>query len=167
MEVESAFRRALLASSAVTGYVQQAVWKFRLEDHVDGQGTRAVVLYRDGGWAAPNDMNTPEFPLLTVECWADCTRNHVAGRATEKAAEDAIDNAYALYRVVDAVLHPMPRGLRWGAVGSDPGLLVVGGQRWSEPSHYDATRGDGFGRQFGEAAMVRATYALQVSHGRD
>ncbi|MDL5159408.1 hypothetical protein [Actinomycetospora termitidis] len=169
MELAPAARRELLSRPAVTGYVQGRVFKYKLDQHVDQKGTRAVVVAPDGGWAQPNPVNTPAFQLLRVECWADCSREDDGHGRLEKAAGDAIDNAWALYRAVDRELHPPGgiRGVRWGAVGSDPGLLVVTCQRWTEPNWHDADNPDGSGRNFGEAAMVTTTYALQLSYGRD
>lgn len=163
MELVTAFRGHFYRDApAVSAYTQDRVYKWHLKDHVDQKGTRALVVLTDGGWTTPVDQRTQQFPTLVLECWADCSRIVEGGEPREKAAQDAIDNAFALFRVADAELHPMPRGRRWGAFGSDPGLLVIGGQRWAEPRWHDAERPDGSGRKFGDAAMVRAEYALQV-----
>jgi hypothetical protein len=166
MELPAAARRLLLQQPAVTGYVGSKVHKHQLWDHVDQKGTRAIVVRMAGGWEQPDRVQTSQFPLLAVDCWADCSR----GETGDKLAEDAVDNAWAVYRVVDPVLHRVRNAL-WGASGADPeGAYVVESFRWQEPFH--AAKGDGFGGNFsgvpyrvemGESAVVMAQYAVHLA----
>lgn len=160
MEIEAAVRRRLLADPTVTGYVGDRVWMFRLENRVDPLGQRAVVVYRASGWAQPERYEGAgaEFPTLVVECWADCTRDGDG----EIAHTDRVANALAVWRAVHRVLHNPRRGQVWGAVGSNPGLLVNTSSLWFEPEHLEG-RGERRGVPLGDAACVPATYALNVA----
>lgn len=160
MEIESAARRVLLLDQTVAGLVARWVFKWRLEEKVDGTGKQAIVLWRDQGWSTPDPVNTNEYPLLTVDCYSDASR----GADGEMLAEDNVDRAFGLYRVVDRALLSVGRGKKWGAFGSDPGLLVNSVQRWSEPfktEQSDQHQGD---PPLGDVAKVTTTYAFDLVH---
>lgn len=172
MELETAVRKELLGREAVTGYVQDKVWKFGQLGHVEVEGrkvstigahsgARALVVYRDGGWAEPGVVNTAEFPLLVVEAWADCSRD----ARGDQIEDDAIDNAYALYRVVDPILHAPRRGEWWGGPPGK-GLRVITSARAAEPVHATQdTRLTNAERDYlGSAARVTVRYRVQVAH---
>lgn len=150
MEVEAAIRRRLLADPGVNGYVAGKVWKYRLPETLDGTGGRAIVVWRDGGWAQPDKVKTSEFPLVNVDCWADHSRDE---RGAMLSA-DAEENAWAVYRVVDMVLHGR-LGEMWGE------LHVVTSARWGEPF---VLGGRDPSVKAMQAASVRASYSLQVVH---
>lgn len=162
MELPAAARRLLMQQPSVTGYVGSKVYKHKLWDHVDRTGGRAVVVRMAGGWETPDRIQTSQFPILAVDCWADCSRDG----AGDKAAEDALDNAWAVYRVVDPVLHRV-RNAMWGASGADEGAYVVESFRWQEPFHQ--TKQDQAGAavpysvDMGEAAVVVAQYAVHLA----
>src|ERR1044071_5898555 len=88
MELPAAARRLLLQQPAVTGYVGSKVHKHQLWDHVDQKGTRAIVVRMAGGWEQPDRVQTSQFPLLAVDCWADCSR----GETGDKLAEDVVES---------------------------------------------------------------------------
>ncbi|MFE2751565.1 hypothetical protein ACFXGA_06130 [Actinosynnema sp. NPDC059335] len=162
MEVEPAVRRHLLNDQAVRGYVGDRVYKQHLDEHVQGAGKRAIVLRVDGGWSQPDTVQTSEFPLLYIDFWADRSRDST-GRAV---ADDAMDNARAVYRVTDPLLHAR-RGERWGSFGTHRGLMVVSSARWSEPIVQTEMRSHGgtfLGVKLGDCAVVTAAYALHVLH---
>lgn len=167
MEVESAARRELLQDSTVNGYVAGKVFKYRLEEQIDGTSGRALVVSRNNGWATPDTVKSAEYPILAIKCYADPTRDS-AGLITSM---DATDKAFALWRVVDRLFHAK-RGQRWGAFGSDPGMMVVTSRRWREPAtvgSHDQHGGGGksggqAGDPLGDAVYVYAEYALQVIH---
>jgi hypothetical protein len=164
LEVEPAARRRLLTVDTITGYVVDHIYKGTLDTHVEGTGGRAIVLRAEGGWSQPDPVNTQEYPLLYVDCWSDRSRN-ASGQAT---VNDARANARAVWRALDPILHAR-RAERWGAVGSDPGLLVVGCSRWTEPTTLDAAsahRGNWLGIPLGDCAVVTAAYALIIAHER-
>ena len=161
MELTTAARRFLLAQAAVTGYVQQRVWKDRLEDVLDGTGQRAIVLKDAGSWSLPQARNTQEYPLLRVEFWADHTRNEDG----TIDVEDGMAGARALYRVVDPLIHGV-RDVRWGG---DDGLFVIGCQRYSEPlpmtgSELATGRPQPTDADAYEAQAVAVLYAVQTIH---
>jgi hypothetical protein len=162
MELPAAARRLLMQQPAVTGYVGSKVFKHELWDHVDRTGGRAVVVRLAGGWDTPDRVQSSQFPVLAVDCWADCSRNGDG----DKAAEDALDNAWAVYRVVDPVLHRVKNAM-WGASGADPGAYVVECFRWQEPYHQSRDDQPGAGLPYrvemGETAVVVAQYAVHLA----
>jgi hypothetical protein len=162
MEVESAVRRYLLGSDPVRGYVQTRVFKFRLQERVSGDGRRAVVVRRSNDWARPDPITSQEMPIVLLDIYADETRTPDG----EIARSDAEDNALAVYRVIDPILHGL-RGVWMGAYGSDPGLMVISSQRWSEPLPQRANElhmQDERRYAIGDGALLTCAYALQVVH---
>ena len=156
MELETAARRQLLGVPAVTGYVQQKVFKYRLEEMIDSTGGRAVVVRRSGQWSTPDPVQTSEYPVLTVDCYADPTRTPEG----EIDQLDAEDKAFAVFRTIDPVFHAR-RNERWGAFGSAAGLLVVSSARWREPSLVGDQPGED---ELGDVVIVRAQYAVHCVH---
>lgn len=159
MEIETAVRRLLLGDGTVTGYVGRQVFKYQLDASVDGTGKRAIVVRRSNGWAVPADRKTQEYPILAVDCYADAQRDS-GGDVVER---NSVDSAYAVYRAVDPLLHGV-RGVRWGAGGADPGLMVLSCQRWSEPFHVTEQDRHADDPPLGEAAKVTALYAVCTVH---
>lgn len=160
MEVIPAVRRHLMTADPVAGYVQARVYKRKLYEHVNGLGTRAIVVRHDGGWRAPDDINTARYPIVAVDCWADCSR----GEDKEILQDDALDNAWAVYNVVDPVL-ARKRNVFWGAFGVNPGLYVVESSPWQEPleqTRDESHQGSFHGVKLMESAVVTARYALVV-----
>lgn len=160
MELETAVRKLLLASDAVTGYVGTKVHKFRLDGVLDGTGGRAVVVRRVGGWARPQQVNTGEYPLLEVQCWADHDRDETGGIAEATAEE----KAWALWRVVDPLLHGCT-GAVWGEEDDRAGLEVLTCSRWAEGVVLSASQMDGRQRSSEEAVFVSVQYAVECIHG--
>lgn len=159
MEVEAAARRLLIADQTVNGYVNGKVFRYRLEEKIEGTSGRAIVVARNNGWATPDPVTTQEFPILTVKCYADPSRDSEGNiRST-----DAEDGAFALWRAVDKLLHGK-RDEYWG--GPSNGLRVVTSQRWQEPvliterDRHGQTAGD----PLGDTVYVHGQYALQVIH---
>jgi hypothetical protein len=153
----------MLASDTVKGLVSTRVFRHRLEEQIDGTGKQAIVVLRNNGWATPDPVKTAEYPILGVKCYSDASRNATG----EIKAEDAVDRAFALARVVARLLHAR-RGQWWGAVGSNPGLMVVTCQKWKEPvlvTEKDR-HGDGAGDPLGDVVYAYVEFALQVVHGQ-
>lgn len=161
MEIETAVRRMLLSVPAVTGYTQQKIFKFRLEEPIEGTSARSIVVSRNNGWAMPDEVKTSEFPILRLQLFSDPDR----GAAGEILRLNAEEKAWALYRVVDPLFHGK-RDVWWGAGGSSEGLRVVTSRRWREPVL--VTQHDLHGRPsadpLGDSVYVEAEYALQVIH---
>lgn len=161
MELETAARRMFLADASVMGYVTGKVFKFELTEHVEGTGGRALVVRRAAGWSAPPFVGSSEYPTLIVENWADVSRTPDG----EALKADAEDNALALFRVTDKLLHGI-RDVVWGAGGSNQGLRVVSCARAGEPGIVTASASHGGGASTntprGEAAAVIASYSLHL-----
>lgn len=161
MELEPAVRRRLLAEPTITSYVGDRVFLYRLEDRVDPLGLRAIVLYA-GPWWAEADRHEGaggEFPTLTVDAWADCSRTPDG----EIAHLDRVVNAKAVARAVHRILHNPPRGQVWGAVGSNPGLLVNTSTLWLASTHLEGSDTKRTGIPLGDAAVQPATYAFNTA----
>lgn len=157
MELTTAARKMLLAQADVTGYVQMRVTKHSLLEPVTGTGRSAVVVRQASGWATPDPVQTAEYPLLAVECWADCSRT-VDG---DPLQDDSIDRALALYRVVDGHLHGK-RDVMWGGL---QGLRVLSSARDGEPRIWTAKDVKGRGApDFGDSAMVEVLYRVHTHH---
>lgn len=159
MELETAVRKLLLASDAVTGYVGAKVYKFRLDAALT-DGGRAVVVRRVGGWARPQPINTGEYPLLEVQCWADHDRDTAGGMAAANAEE----KAWALLRVVDPLLHGVV-GAVWGGEDDRAGLEILSCSRYAEGVVLTASQAEGRARTSEEAVYVSTTYAVECIHG--
>jgi len=161
VELETAARRMFLADATVNGYVAGKVFKFELLQHVTGTGGRAVVVRRSAGWASPGLRSQSEFPTLLVENWADCTRTPDG----EVATSDALDNAYALYRVTNRLIHGI-RDVVWGAGGDGLGVRVISAERAGEPAHSSVQGSGGGGAStntpLDETAVVIASYSLHI-----
>lgn len=154
MEVETAIRFLLLADSTLNGYVVGKGYKHRLplSFETDAPGGYAfVVARRAGGWSAPQDVNTQEYPLVELHWWADPDRD-ASGNITHLNAEE---KAFALARVGDRLLHGV-RGATWGTTSTRAGLTVLGCSRYAEGAPA-LTQGD--------AVAVVVPYAVQCIHG--
>lgn len=125
MEVDTAIRRMLLGFDDVKGQVQDKVFKNRLEVGIEGTGGAAIVVSEQPWWATPDPVQTHEWPVVWVDCYADATRDS-SGMVRKY---DSLDKAKALARVVDKHMHGV-RGVVWGEVGNTDGLTVVSCQRW-------------------------------------
>jgi hypothetical protein len=138
------------------------VFKFTLDESPQGTGKAAVVLRRAGAFGNTGPGSHAEFPVLAVDCYADPSRDPDGDFTTQ----DATDRAYALYRVVNAVLHGQ-RGVWWGAGGNDLGLQVISSDRMGEPFH--SRQEDLFGYAatllpLGDMTRVTAQYAVHTAH---
>jgi len=164
VEVETAARRYLLAQSAVAAYVGTKVFKFKLEELINGSGGAAIVLNRVSSWAGSNPVNSSRFPILAVDVTTDSSRDDLG----EITTVDATDKAYAATGVVIPLFtYPSLRGQWIGAVGSNPGLYVISSAMWREPRLIGV--GDMHGStvlneaQIGDTKTVRTEFALQVA----
>jgi hypothetical protein len=164
VELETAARRHLLADDTCKGYVSGRVYKYRLEEKVDGTGKTALVVSRNNGWATPDPIGSCEYPILRVDCYADPTRDDTG----EIRKLDALDKAYAVARAVKRAFYWPHRGRFMGGVGSDLGLMVMSIAPRSEP--YATTRSDmhGGGRtiveSLGDSVYVTVEFNLTTIH---
>lgn len=150
MELETAARKRLLQSSAVKNLVSQSVFKFKLEEPVEGTGRAALVVNRRGGWTTPTH-NSQEYPVLVVECYADASTSPEGNRDVDDAATRAVQ----LSREVDRWLHQVDREHRYWPDDDPEGLYVIGCFRGSEPSEPADKHG---------VKVVRNVYHMQVFH---
>lgn len=166
MELVSAARRAMLADPTIAGYVQSRVFKYRLEEVVDGTGRAAVVLKQSGGWSQPDPRSPMRYPLLMVRCYADPTRDALT-RTMLRA--DAEDRALALHRAVDRFIFANGDGAgrTWGA-GPDGtgGLAVIDASLWSEPILItnDDGHDDSGPVSLGDSVYWQTEYAMTVTY---
>lgn len=157
MEIDTAVRRMLLANQSVTGYVGQKIYKHELMEAVDGTGGRALVIRKNGGWGDVQTVNTDEYPHLVIDCWADASRDPDG----MIVASDAIDNAYALYRVVDSVMGRV-RDVVWGAGGTSRGVMVMSCGKTGEPMH-ETSKDSHNSTKLGDSAVVTVEYELHIA----
>jgi hypothetical protein len=122
---------------------------------------RAIVLYAGPWWAEPDryEAASAEYPTLVVDCWADCTRTGDG----DIARLDRVQNAKAVARAVQRVLHNPPRGEVWGEVGSNPGLLVNTSSLWFAPAAFEGAEVRRTGTPLQDAAVVSGTYAMNTA----
>lgn len=118
------------------------VWLFvrKLYALVEGSGRAAVVLREDGPWARPNAHNTARFPRLSVEIYADSTRDPSGAIARE----DAEARARAVWERFQEVLHRTTAFEEvWGAGSNDMGVRVWGSTLMALPDVYPLSDWDG------------------------
>ena len=130
------------------------VWLFvrELQAVVEGSGKAAAVLREEGAWARPNQHNTARFPRLSVEVFADSSRD-VNGAVLRKDAEP---RARAVWEQFQLVLHRVDGfSEMWGTALPDPGMRVWGSQLLALPELYPVSDWDG-------GVRLQAFYGLNV-----
>lgn len=128
------------------------VWLFvrELQVVVEGSGQAAAVLREDGAWARPNPHNTARFPRLSVEIYADCSRD--ANGAI--ARRDAEARARTVWGQFNSFLHRVDGFSEvWGSTSTDPGMRVWGSQLMSLPDVFDVPDWDGGKRLHGHFGL--------------
>lgn len=119
------------------------VWLFvrELQVVVEGSGKAAAVIREEGAWARPNDHNTARFPRLSLEIFADSTRDPVTGRVVTRDAEP---RARAVWERFNPIFHRVTGFSEiWGSTDTDPGMRVWGSRLMSLPDVYDISDWDG------------------------
>lgn len=111
---------------------------------LEGSQSAAVVFSVVGGWTAPNDYNTAEFPRLLFDLWVDPIRD--ANNSYIELPETR-RRARKIYSAFNRYLHrPTSDEIFWGTV------RTIGCARLGEPVYAPVPDGDG---------MIR----LQVFYG--
>ncbi len=151
MEIETAVRKHLLNFPSVTNLVQKRVYKFELQEELEGTGRGALVVRRSGQWASPG-RNSQEYPLLVVDCYSDNSRPDEQGL---ELLHDRDERAMQLYREVDRILHQVSGVQRHWPEQDPNGLYVIGCFRGSEPTSPAEYHG---------VSRVRVSYDVQVFH---
>lgn len=157
MELATGARRRLLSDPTVSGYVAGKVFRYRLEESLEATAGMAVVVYPDNAWATPRRNSRIEFPILTLDCYADPDRT----ASLAIAVANGEDKAFALYRACDRVLHNA-RGEWWGPVES--GLMVISCHRLGEPYVETAKTQHPGDPSLGDVVKVSVNYAVETSH---
>lgn len=162
MEIDSAVRRELLADPTVAGYVGDKVYRHTIWERLDNvNGARAILVKRQGGWAVPDRIKTPEWPQILIECWADADRDTDG----EVKADNGMDNAFAVYRAVDNFIHSRAPG-RWGQTSTNQGIQVIGKQRLQEPVPFGPNDvSPDAAVSMGDLRYCSVLYGFQVVHG--
>jgi hypothetical protein len=110
----------------------------------------AVVVSYGGGWAAPQDDSTAEFPLIVVDIWADPTR--ADDHSVE--LEDAKTKCFAIHKAIKKALH---FSQRVSPEGSSPlyfqNTRVTSSELLGEPALTPVLDGNG-------AMMLRCRYGV-------
>lgn len=160
MELETAARKLILADPTLNGYVSGKVYKFTLEEHVDGTGGMAIVVRRGSGWSASDPVKTSKYPTLYVDCWSDATRQD-----GEVVIDNAIDRALSMTNAVDKLMHGV-RDVMWGETVPGTGLRVITCQRWNDVYFASAKdvhgQGDLPDMPRGNSAVATMQFALQI-----
>ncbi len=118
------------------------VWLFvrELNALVEGSGKAAAVLREEGAWARPNQHNTARFPRLSVEIFADSTRDSTGA----VLRRDAEARARVVWEQFQTELHRVDGFSEvWGSSASDPGMRVWGSQLMSLPDVFGVNDWDG------------------------
>jgi hypothetical protein len=118
------------------------VWLFvrELQVVVEGSGQAAAVLREEGAWNRPNQHNTARFPRLSVEIFADSSRDATGAISRQ----DAEPRARIVWKQFQTVLHRVSGFSEvWGRTSDDPGLRVWGSQLMSSPEVYQVNDWDG------------------------
>jgi hypothetical protein len=157
VEVDAAARRRLLTDQTIGGYVDGKIYTQRLGCDLNGTGGYAIVVVRNGGWASPNQHNDGRFPLLLTKCYADPDRDEDGSVKTANGQTKAL----ALDKALDRLLH-RALGQTWGAVGSNPGRLIISCYRASEP--VAAGQGDALagGEPLGDVVLARSLWQIET-----
>jgi hypothetical protein len=113
-------------------------WLFQqlLHTVVEGSQSAAVVFSANqGGWTAPNDHNTAEFPRLLLDLWVDPVRDP---QHDYIELAETYRRARQVYAVLNTHLHrPTSDVIFWGSV------RTLGCIRLGEPVAAPVPDGDG------------------------
>jgi len=127
------------ALASPVGSAPVGVWLFvrKLQAVVEGTGKAAAVLREEGAWTRPNQHNTARFPRLSLEIYADCSRESLNGPPLR---DDAESRARMVWEHFQTVLHRVDGFSEvWGSASGDPGLRVWGSQLMSLPDVYEVS----------------------------
>lgn len=113
------------------------IYANRPEATIENTGSAMVVLTVEGGWGS-NQHNDARFPVLTVDIWADPTRN--PDKSVKR--QDADLKVEAVYKAIDKFLHlthastPGGGSVIWGTeeqVENKTGVRIISSVRDNEP----------------------------------
>lgn len=115
---------------------------------VEGTQKCLIVINEYRPFTSPNEHNTMRFPQLTVDIWADPTRN------SNKSVKvyDADTKIETIQKQIDAVLHTVDMGTPggmphiWGTaaqVAAKTGSVVAGSSRLDGPDYSDVKDSEG------------------------
>lgn len=107
-----------------------------------------IVVNEFRPFTSPNEHNTMRFPQITIDIWADPTRNSNLSVKTY----DADNKIEAIAKEVDAVMHTVDRGtpsgmpIIWGTQAQElakTGSVIAGSERLDGPDYSDVKDSEG------------------------
>lgn len=131
---------------------------------IEGTQKCMIVVNQFSPYAGANEHNTMRFPQLTVDIWADPTRDMTKQNRPVKVY-DAKSKIEAIFPFVDKFLHRVDRGngagnvLIWGTaaeVAAKTGVVIAGSHRISGDIDYSPVK-DSEG-----TLMGRITYGVNM-----
>jgi len=126
-----------LFGSFTEGPAAGTPWIFQGEPHkiIEGSQQAALVVYKSGGWAAPNLHNSANFPRMVTDIWVDPLRD---GSQNIVSGSEARRRANTIHRTLDKYLH-LPYGfdMMWGDI------RVISSVRLNEFDTVRVSDGDG------------------------
>lgn len=128
----------------ISGRVVPGIFAYQLGVRMEQSQRTSVLITHDGGWAAPNIVNSMRFPRLLLSVLADPLRDG-NGNARDPMLQR---RANACFETFDKYLHCIGSGEMWW--GS---LRVLDSIRLTEPSVNSVGDGDGLIR-------MQAYYAI-------
>lgn len=116
-------------------------WVFSEEPfaNFEGSGKCLIVINENGTWTAPNAHNTLSFPKLTVDVWADPTRNPDKSVRVQDAKAKIVD----IGKLLSRHFHLVDMGTRtgmpyiWGTaeeIANKTGVVISGSQFLNGPT---------------------------------
>lgn len=121
-------------------------WIFdsKLQVRMENTQRCAIVVSYAGGWTAPQDSNTFNFPQVVVDIWADPTRKS----DHSVSVDDARDKCFTVYKKVFQALHLLDRrDIQFGDT------RIISSEALSEPELSPVTNGNG-------AYMLRCRFGI-------
>lgn len=115
---------------------------------VEGTQKCLIVINEYRPFTSPNEHNTMRFPQITIDIWADPTRNSNKSVKTW----DADTKIETIQKQIDAVMHTVDRGtpggmpIIWGTaaqVAAKTGSIVAGSTRLDGPDYSDVKDSEG------------------------
>jgi len=145
---------------STVGADSEGPWIFsgRPDATIENTGEAMIVVNVDNGWGA-NTHNTARFPVITIDIWADPTRNPDLSVRTK----DADLKAEAVYLAVDPFLHLVNANIGgefifFGTpeqIANKTGVRIISSSRNDEPSYRPALNDEG-------AVLATVTYNASI-----
>jgi hypothetical protein len=162
MELVTAARRHCLQVDTLRGYCGEKMFRWRLEEPIEGTSGAAIVIFLNPAWKTPDPVQSIQRPVMVIDCYADPTRE--SGDARVIKTQDAEDKAMAMARALEPVFHHR-RAEVWGAFGSTKGLQIVSCGRGAEPRIITAGDRHAAEPKLGDTVICRTTWNVEYVQG--